>query len=63
MPAKGATVAAPPMLLLHEPPVDASNNVVGTPKHTMAAPVIGAGNGFTVTVAVEYMLPQGEATE
>ena len=42
------TSPAPP---LHVPP-PASVNVIVDPTHTVAAPVIADGNGFTVTVAV-----------
>lgn len=46
------TVAIVGLLMLHEPPVVRSLNVVHIPSHTEVVPVIAAGNGFTVTFAV-----------
>src|SRR4051812_40034531 len=52
------------LLLLHVPLVVASLSVVIEPRHTVAAPVIIAGIGFTVTTAAlrqplgnEYVIP------
>ena len=42
--------AVPPTL--HNPPATASFIVVAMPAHIPAAPVMAAGEGFTVTVAV-----------
>jgi hypothetical protein len=42
------TVANAGLLLLHEPPVVASVNVVVKPAHTLVTPVIAAGAAFTV---------------
>lgn len=39
-------------LLAHVPPAVASDKVVVKPSHTLRVPVIGAGIGYTVTVAV-----------
>jgi len=58
MPVEDTTVATPALPLLHEPPLDPSNNAVATPRHTLVRPVIAGGSGFTVTVAIEYTLPQ-----
>jgi hypothetical protein len=52
MPVNKLTVATVVLLLLHVPPAVASLNIVVSPKHTFVLPVIGAGNGFTVTVVV-----------
>jgi len=51
------TVATTVLLLLHVPPinnepVELSDNRIVAPVHTLAAPVIATGNGFTVTIAV-----------
>ena len=55
----GATpVTAPPLtvattpLLLHTPPAVAELNVVVAPAHTLIAPVIAAGDAFTVIAFV-----------
>ena len=40
------------LLLLQVPLPVASLRVVAEPAHTLIVPVIAAGNGFTVTVAV-----------
>jgi len=45
-------VATAGVALLHVPPAVASDNVVVKPMHTLVVPVITAGNGLTVTVAV-----------
>jgi len=45
-------VATAGVALLHVPPPVASLKVVVEPAHTVAVPVMAAGNGFTVTVAV-----------
>jgi hypothetical protein len=50
------TVAIVVLLLLHVPALVASAKPVVNPVHTTFVPVIAAGNGFTVTVAVT--LPQ-----
>ena len=41
-------VALEGLLLLHVPPEVASASVVVKPSHTLAVPVIAAGNGLTV---------------
>ena len=47
-------VATPVLLLVHAPPVEASDNAALVPEQIVPAPVIAAGNGSTVTVvAVE----------
>ena len=51
-PVAGSTVATAGVALLHVPPAVASPNVVVDPTHTERVPVIAAGNGLTVTVAV-----------
>ena len=43
-------VATPVLTLLHVPPLVPSLSIVVEPWHTLAVPVIAAGNGFTVTV-------------
>ena len=45
-------VAMPVALLLQVPGALASVSVVVSPAHTSSVPVITAGNGFTVTIAV-----------
>ncbi len=45
-------VATPRLLLLHVPPGVGSPKAVVSPTHTLSVPVIGNGNGLTVTVAV-----------
>ena len=47
-----STGAIEELLLLHVPLAVASFNAVIDPRHTPREPVIGAGNGFTVTDAV-----------
>ena len=44
--------AITPLLLLHEPPGVASVRFIVDPTHTEVDPVIGPGNGFTISVAV-----------
>jgi hypothetical protein len=44
-------VAAVP-LLLHAPPLVKSVSEIAAPTHTLVAPLIGFGNGFTVIVLV-----------
>ncbi len=44
------TVATPPALLVHVPPLVVEARVVVDPTHTDAVPVIAAGGAFTVTV-------------
>jgi hypothetical protein len=39
------------LLLVHVPPVIASESVMAEPVHTVEEPVIGGGAGFTVTTA------------
>lgn len=51
-------VASVVLLLLHVPPVEALNRAVVNPVHTFVIPVIAAGNGFTVSIAVA-MQPVG----
>lgn len=53
MPVDDPTVVTLALLLLQVPGTDASLNVRVSPKHTFVLPLIGAGNGFTVTVAVD----------
>lgn len=54
-PVVATTVAMVVLLLVHEPPVVASDRRVVEPTHTDATPVIDAGNGFTV---IEIVLRQ-----
>jgi len=51
-PVPATTVAIAGVALLHVPPAVASANVLVKPMHTVVVPVITAGNGLTVTVAV-----------
>ncbi len=46
------TVAMAVLLLVHEPPVVVEDNGVVCPTQRLAAPVIAAGAGFTVTVVL-----------
>ena len=46
------TDAIPEALLLHTPPPVTSVSAVVSPEHTFKVPVIFAGNGLTVTIAV-----------
>jgi hypothetical protein len=52
-------VAIAGLLLLQVAPTVVVLNVVVLPTHTLVVPVIGPGNGLTVTVAV-VMQPDGE---
>lgn len=52
VPVVAPAVAVVVLLLVQLPPVVASLSVDVAPMHTTAVPVIAAGNGFTVTVAV-----------
>ena len=45
------------LLLLHEPPVTELLKVVAAPAQTLAVPVIAAGDGVTVSIAVEKQPP------
>ena len=56
IPVDEPTVAIPVALLLHVPPVVASVKAVVSPEHTFIVPVIDAGNGFMVTIAVVIQL-------
>jgi hypothetical protein len=47
-----ASIVARGSLLVHVPPVVVLSSVVVNPSHTASAPVMAAGNWFTVTVAV-----------
>lgn len=51
-PVAGIMVAVAVLLLLQVPPALASLSVTDAPSHTPVAPVIVAGSGFTVTLAV-----------
>lgn len=57
-PEEEPTVAIPVLPLVHVPPDEVLLNVVVDPTHTFVVPVMVAGNGFTVTVAIEYTVPQ-----
>ena len=52
VPALSAMVATAALLVPQVPPADASDKPITWPVQTSAGPEIGAGNGFTVTVAV-----------
>ena len=52
MPLSEPTVATEVLVLLHVQPVVVVFSVVVSPTHSDALPVIAAGSGFTVTVAV-----------
>jgi hypothetical protein len=45
-------IAAAVLLLSHQPPGTRSVSVVLAPAHTVAAPLMGAGAGLTVTILV-----------
>jgi hypothetical protein len=49
-PARVSTVAILGLLLIHVPPTGLLFSVIVDPWHTVAGPVIAAGNGFTVIV-------------
>jgi len=51
------TVAFAPWLLNQVPPASVLDSVVVAPWHTVSVPVIAAGNGFTVTIAVLIQPP------
>lgn len=51
-PAKNGTVATAGLLLLHVPPTEASSNEVVALTQTCMVPVMGEGNGLTVTSVV-----------
>lgn len=57
MPVEDPTTAIAVELLLHVPPGVLLLSVVVLPLHTSVVPVIAAGNGFTVTVAVVKPVP------
>lgn len=59
------TVAIPVALLLHEPPVVASDNEVTAPVHTDVTPVMAltTGSGLMVTTMVVRAVPQALVTE
>ena len=40
------------LLVVHSPPLTASDSVKEPPTHTVPAPLIGPGDGFTVTTAI-----------
>jgi len=52
VPEPAPAVATPALLLLQVDVPDASDSVVLAPSQTTSVPVIGAGVGFTVTLAV-----------
>ena len=52
------TVAIPVLLLVHEPPPEASVNNVISPWHTYVLPAIADGSGFTV-IGIVVMQPVG----
>ncbi len=54
-PVAGSTVATDEVELLHTPPLTALLSWADEPPHTVLVPVIGAGDGLTVTgiVAVQ----------
>ena len=52
IPVDKPAVAIPVLPLLQVPPVVASLNTVAAPTQTVAVPVMGEGNGLTVTVTV-----------
>ena len=47
------------LLLLHTPFEEVSLKVIEDPRHTLPGPVMGAGEGFTVTVVV-FTQPAGD---
>lgn len=53
LPETTPTVAVPGALLVQSPPGVALVRGVHAPTHTLGAPDIAEGKGFTVTVAVE----------
>ena len=52
IPVTDPTVAIAVLLLLQVPPVVVSLKVVVAPGHVLGTPVIGPGDGFTVTGAI-----------
>ena len=44
------------LLLLQVPPVVASCSAMALPTHTLVVPVIAAGAGFTLTIALPVIL-------
>jgi hypothetical protein len=52
MPDVAPTIAIVVALLLHEPPEVTSLKEVTDPVHTVNAPVMAAGSGFTVAMTV-----------
>src|SRR5438445_22670 len=56
MPVVDPIVATAMLPLLQVPPVEASDNVVIAPVHTVSVPDIAAGNGLTVMVVVIWQL-------
>ena len=52
MPEAEPTEATAGLLLVQAPPAVAEESVVVEPEHKAVTPVIGAGNGLTVTVVV-----------
>ena len=48
----GPTVATDAVALLHTPPKVSSFNVVDAPAQILLTPVIAAGNGLIVTIAI-----------
>jgi hypothetical protein len=52
-------VATEPLLLVHVPPVVASDNVVVSPTQTWLEPVTAAGLGFMVIGNTAVQLPAG----
>ena len=51
------SVALARLLLLQVPPAGVLANVVVSPSHTVATPVIVVGDAFTITIAVLKQLP------
>ena len=56
-PVTGSTVATPVLLLVQNPPVVPSLNLITEFTHTLDGPVIATGTGLTVTVAVAGQAP------
>ena len=57
-PVVSPAVATAVLLLLHVPPPGVSNKLEVKPEQTVFVPVIAAGNGFTVTIAVAAQIPK-----
>lgn len=51
-PVASLIVPTPGFVLLHDPPLEASLNVIVDPSHTLCGPVMADGNGVTVMVVV-----------